>query len=80
MEKEWCYLSSVRRRGFLMNIYEFMSGNPWLTFFMLCGMTVTVRIVFTCLVVIPVRAINIRRHGWPPPHCDADGDFKGKKE
>ena len=19
---------------------------------------------------------NIRKAGWPPPHCDADGDFK----
>ncbi len=23
-----------------------------------------------------LRVINIRKHGWPPPHCDADGDFK----
>ena len=21
-----------------------------------------------------VRSRNIARHGWPPPHCDADGD------
>ncbi len=23
-----------------------------------------------------MRHLNIRKHGWPPPHCDADGDFK----
>jgi hypothetical protein len=22
------------------------------------------------------RHWNIRKHGYPPPHCDADGDFK----
>jgi hypothetical protein len=22
-----------------------------------------------------IRHMNIRRYGWPPPHCDADGDF-----
>lgn len=22
-----------------------------------------------------VRAANIALHGWPPPHCDADGDI-----
>ena len=21
-----------------------------------------------------LRSVNIRKHGWPPPHCDADGD------
>jgi hypothetical protein len=23
-----------------------------------------------------MRCLNIRKHGWPPPHCDADGDFR----
>ena len=22
-----------------------------------------------------LRSRNIKRHGWPPPHLDADGDF-----
>lgn len=22
------------------------------------------------------RHFNIRKHGWPPVHCDSDGDFK----
>jgi hypothetical protein len=21
-----------------------------------------------------LRSRNIKHHGWPPPHCDADGD------
>jgi hypothetical protein len=23
-----------------------------------------------------MRHLSIRKHGWPPPHCDADGDFR----
>lgn len=26
-----------------------------------------------------LRHFNIRKHGYPPPHCDADGDFKLKE-
>lgn len=27
-----------------------------------------------------MRHLNIRKHGWPLPHCDADGDFKEGSE
>jgi hypothetical protein len=26
------------------------------------------------------RHWSIRIHGYPPPHCDADGDFKKEKK
>ena len=26
------------------------------------------------------RYWNIRKHGYPPKHCDADGDFKEEKD
>ncbi len=26
------------------------------------------------------RSRNIRAQGWPPPHCDADGDFPKVEE
>jgi Na+/serine symporter len=28
----------------------------------------------------PLRHWTIRKHGYPPAHCDADGDFKNEKE
>jgi hypothetical protein len=28
----------------------------------------------------PLRHWNIRKHGYPPEHCDADGDFKHEPE
>lgn len=32
------------------------------------------------LCVRVLRTINICVRGWPPPHCDADGDFKKPEE
>lgn len=28
----------------------------------------------------PLRHWNIRKHGYPPEHCDADGDFEKEDE
>ncbi len=36
------------------------------------------QIVLTLLFRLPnrfMRHANILKHGWPPSHCDADGDF-----
>lgn len=27
-----------------------------------------------------LRSRNIKHHGWPPPHLDADGDFASQPE
>ena len=32
------------------------------------------------LVNRPLRHKTIMEHGWPPKHCNADGDFKKKKK
>lgn len=59
-----------------MDIYQFMSDSPILTFFLAVAIgDVVVRVV----VNLPNRILrhwNIRKHGYPPAHCDADGDFK----
>ena len=55
-----------------MNIYEFMSNSPFLTFFLACIMG---EVLIKCWNRF-WRYWNIRKHGYPPPHCDADGDFK----
>lgn len=62
-----------------MTFFEFAGKTPVLTMVLalfallaLCEVTSTVfRIVNRTL-----RAQNIKRHGWPPEHCDADGDFR----
>lgn len=63
-----------------MNIFEFMSDSPFLTFFiaLIVGQFL---IAFFCN--LPNRILrhrNIRMHGYPPEHCDADGDFRKKEK
>ena len=63
-----------------MNILEFMAGSPWLSFF-LAG--VAGEVVVRVVLILPNRIMrhwNIRKHGYPPAHCDADGDFKPVKK
>lgn len=55
----------------LSNFWKFMGGVILLS---MCG---------TFLMFIWNRFWrhwNIRKHGYPPPHCDADGDFKDSEK
>lgn len=54
-----------------MNIYQIISDSPYLSLFALYFILHT---IFKCWNRF-IRMLNIRKHGWPPPHCDADGDF-----
>lgn len=59
-----------------MNIFQFMSDSPWLTFFLAL---ILGEVVVKIMLIVPNRILrhwNIRKHGYPPAHCDADGDFK----
>lgn len=55
-----------------MTLYQFMSDSPWLTLFLVGLVTACAGSVLNRA----LRAWNINRHGWPPDHCDADGDFR----
>ena len=55
-----------------MNVFEFMSNSPVLSF--LIAMAIAYTIVR--VVQLGCRSMNIRKHGWPPAHVDADGTFK----
>lgn len=59
-----------------MTIFQFMSESPLLTFCMCYMLTVTPLKMWKSV----VRHLNIRKAGWPPPHLDADGDFKPDPE
>lgn len=59
-----------------MNLYQFMSDSPYLAFFLAI---IIGEVIVRLGVVLPNRILrhwNIHKHGYPPPHCDADGDFK----
>lgn len=55
-----------------MNIFEFMSNSPFLSFFLFWILASFLQFA----IKMPFRYMNIRRHGYPPAHCDADGDLK----
>jgi hypothetical protein len=59
-----------------MNIWQFAAGSPWLAFFLALIALAALEAVLRFCINRPLRAMNIRKHGWPPPHCDADGDFR----
>jgi len=57
-------------------LYKFMSDSPFLTFFLI---VVIGEVIVRVVVNLPNRILrhwNIRKYGYPPAHCDADGDFK----
>jgi hypothetical protein len=59
-----------------MTVFQFMSESPYLTFFICYMLTQACVRVWARF----IRHLNIRKHGWPPSHCDADGDFKPVKD
>lgn len=59
-----------------MTIWQFASECPWTAIFLALIALTVVEIVLRYCINHPLRAMNIRKHGWPPQHCDADGDLK----
>lgn len=59
------------------DLYTLASEKPWLVFglalLLVYGLGELVSSFFRLLNRI-TRHLNIRKAGWPPPHCDADGD------
>ena len=45
----------------------------WLMIFLILGIPAKVILV---AITLPFSHFTIRKHGYPPHHCDADGDFK----
>ncbi len=64
-----------------MNAYEFMGAHPVLAVILALILMATIEVLGRYLINRPLRHANIRKHGYPPSHCDADGDFlKGDDE
>ena len=63
-----------------MSMYDFMSSNPGLTFFLFLLSVLLLRSVVKNILIYCIsrslRSRNIKLHRWPPKHLDADGDFK----
>lgn len=52
--------------------YTFASASPWLVAFL--AWLILQLLCFS--INRPLRHWRILKHGWPPAHCDADGDQK----
>lgn len=60
-------------------INDSVSGGFWRFMGFWIMVTVILGIPAKLIVVLinrPLRHWNIRKHGYPPTHCDADGDFR----
>lgn len=64
-----------------MNFWQFAAENPWQAFFMGPFLLIVLYIVLFIVAGTIfrmwnrlMRCLSIRKHGWPPAHCDADGD------
>ena len=55
-----------------MNIFEYMSEHPWMTFFILLGITASINVSFRTLIIL--------WKGYPPEHCDVFGSFREESE
>ena len=63
-----------------MNGWEVFHEHYILAFFALCFVYGILKGV---LVILPNRILrhwNIRKHGYPPDHCDADGDLPAQQK
>ena len=59
----------------MKDLYDFISASPWIAFFIACIIAGVIKFTFSMCINRPLRHMNIRKHGWPPEHCDADGDL-----
>jgi len=56
-----------------------MDSSPFLSFFIAFLVVLLIENIIGLIkftINRPMRHINILKHGWPPSHCDADGDFR----
>jgi len=59
-----------------MTVYDFMYQSPMLTFLLALIFLAVIESALRYCINRPLRHRNIKLHGWPPKHCDADGDFR----
>ena len=55
-----------------MNIFDFMGTHPILTAILVYLFLVAITDILKNL----GRALTVIRHGYPPIHCDVDGDLR----
>lgn len=54
-----------------MNLFDLIHAQPEFSLVSFIMLVMLLRSFFRRL----FRCLAIRKHGWPPPYCDADGDL-----
>lgn len=54
-----------------MTIWDFAGEHWFVTLLIVWSVSGTIKYIIS----LPIRAMNIRKHGWPPVPLDADGDI-----
>lgn len=66
------------------HIFEFARENPGLfTIVVLISIYAIFQILYAVFFTLPnrfFRAMTMRVNGYPPPHCDADGESREEKK
>lgn len=63
----------------VMKVLEFIFSSVW--HFLGCLILLRMILCFVFLIWNRLfRHLNIRKHGYPPDYCDADGDCMNKEE
>lgn len=63
----------------MIEFMEFVFSGFWVWL----GVAAFIDIVLSVLLKAysrTMRCLMVRKHGWPPPHLDADGDWKPEKK
>lgn len=63
----------------MIEILNFIFSDFWIWL----GFVIIFEMPFTLIAKIVkylIRGASIRKHGWPPAHLDADGDFKKEEK
>lgn len=64
----------------MKDLLDFMGEHPWLILLFSLLIAQIAWGVLYCLPSRLIRHFNVRKAGWPPPHLDADGDFKSENK
>ena len=59
-----------------MTIWQFMDKHLTFSFFLISFSIFILSYLIAEIITQTLRHWNIHKHGYPPKHCDSDGDFK----
>ncbi len=63
----------------MMTLFQFIFGSAW-HFFGIVFVLITIEFMLVSIWKHFLRFLTIRKHGYPPPHCNAGGNIVEMEE